>query len=125
MRGHQVLLARPHPLRLHHQVVARSVQDVGTVAPLQDLLLGSLLLVEVKAEGRDGGVELGVLRAEHPQELRAGQRAQGVRGLGEPAAWRLSLSSILIYVGFKYQKFSNLKECNQKLSRDAQPMSEK
>lgn len=106
--------------------MTRPVQDVGTVAPLQKLLLGSLLLVKVEAEGGDGGVERGVLGAEHPQELRAGQGAQGVRGLREPATRILALFTILNYIGFKYQKFPNLKKCNQQeLSLDAQPMSEK
>lgn len=74
--------------------MTRPVQDVGTVAPLQKLLLGSLLLVKVEAEGGDGGVERGVLGAEHPQELRAGQGAQGVRGLREPATRILALFTI-------------------------------
>lgn len=126
VRGPEVLLARPHPLWPRHEVVTRPVQDVGTVAPLQKLLLGSLLLVKVEAEGGDGGVERGVLGAEHPQELRAGQGAQGVRGLREPATRILALFTILNYIGFKYQKFPNLKKCNQQeLSLDAQPMSEK
>ena len=127
MRGPEVLLARPHPLRPRHEVVTRPVQNVGAVAPLQKLLLGSLLLVKVEAEGCDGGVERGVLGAEHPQELRAGQGAQRVRGVREPPASRiLALFTILNYIGFKYQKFSNLKKCNQQeLSLDAQAMSEK
>ena len=127
MRGPEVLLARPHPLRPRHEVVTRPVQNVGAVAPLQKLLLGSLLLVKVEAEGGDGGVERGVLGAEHPQELRAGQGAQRVRGVREPPASRiLALFTILNYIGFKYQKFSNLKKCNQQeLSLDAQAMSEK
>ena len=77
--GAEVLLARPHPLGPRHEVVTRPVQDVGAVAPLQKLLLGSLLLVKVKTEGGDGRVELGVFCSEHPQELRTGQRAQRVR----------------------------------------------
>ena len=126
-RGPEVLLTRPHPLCPQYEVMTRPVQDVGTVAPLHKLLLlGSLLLVKVKAERGDGGVERGVLRAEHPQELRAGQGAQRVRRVREPATRRLALITILNYIGFKYQKFSNLRKCNQKLSRDAhQPMSEK
>ena len=51
--------------------MTRPVQDVGAVAPLQKLLLGSLLLVKVKTEGGDGRVELGVLSSEYPQEQRA------------------------------------------------------
>ena len=124
-RWAEVLLAWPHPLGPRHEVVTRPVQDVGAVAPLQKLLLGSLLLVKVKTEGGDGRVELGVLSSEYPQELRTGQRAQRVRWVWEPATRRLALFTILNYIGFKYQKFSNLKKCNQKLSRDAQPMSEK
>ena len=126
MRGPEVLLARPHPLRPRHEVVTRPVQDVGAVAPLHKLLLGSLLLVKVEAEGGDGGVERGVLCSQHPQKLRAGQGAQRVRGVREPATRILALFTILNYIGFKYQKFSNLNKCNQQeLSLDAQPMSEK
>ena len=67
-----------------HQVRARPLEDVRAVRPL--LLLGPLLRApaEVEAERRDG--RLGrLLAAQLAQELRARQRAQGVRGLGRPA----------------------------------------
>ena len=69
-----------------HQVRARPLEDVRAVRPLLLLLLGPLLRApaEVEAERRDG--RLGrLLAAQLAQELRARQRAQGVRGLGRPA----------------------------------------
>ena len=69
-----------------HQVRARPLEDVGAVRALL-LLLGPLLRApaEVEAERRDGGLGR-LLAAQLAQELRARQRAQGVRGLGRPLA---------------------------------------
>ena len=59
-----------------HQVWTAPAQDVWAVRP-QFL---SLFAPEVEGEGGDGGVEL-VVAPQHPQELRAGEAPQGVRGL--------------------------------------------
>ena len=80
-------MARGGGVAAGHQVRARPLEDVGAVrALLLLLLLGPLLRApaEVEAERRDGGLGR-LLAAQLAQELRARQRAQGVRGLGRPA----------------------------------------
>ena len=79
-------VARGGGVAAGHQVRARPLEDVGAVRALL-LLLGPLLRTpaEVEAERRDGGLGR-LLAAQLAQELRARQRAQGVRGLGRPLA---------------------------------------